>query len=227
MQLWLLDPAGLSDPEAYARAHDMLSPAEVARASRFLREADRHNFLGGRLLARTALGALLSESPRTLDFVLGPHGKPALGTERERRVAFNVSHTRGLVACAVTSVGDIGVDVEVVRSAPLDVAVRFFAPPEIETLRLAPSDEQADTFCRIWTLKEAFVKACGGGLSMGLNAFAVGLTPPAMLRFGAMGDDAAGWHFTLMSPTAAHRLAICVSGTPSEPPDVVTRWLTL
>jgi 4'-phosphopantetheinyl transferase len=179
----------------------MLSPLEIERAGRFAIDADRDGFLAARMLARVALGSMLSESPR------------------------NLSHTPGLVACAETGIGDVGVDVEEVRAAPLDVADRFFSPPEIEALGMTPAHEQSDAFYTLWTLKESFVKARGDGLSMPLDSFAVGLRPPRLMRYGAIRDDASRWHFTCLSPTKTHRLAVCVRGATSQPPSVVATWL--
>jgi 4'-phosphopantetheinyl transferase len=210
----------------YAHASGLLSPPELERASRFLREADRRAFLAGRFLARVALGTLLSEPPRHIEFVLGAHGKPAIRRPpREEPIYFNLSHTRGLVTCAVTRVGDVGVDVEALRVPPADVAERFFAPPEIELLRVTPAEEQSAAFYAIWTLKESFVKARGDGLSVSLDSFAVRCQPPGLLRYGALGEDTERWHFTCVSPTPAHHLALCVRAVPAGPPIVATRWL--
>ena len=93
---------------------------------------------------------------------------------------FNLSHTDGLIACAVTIGREVGVDVEhIQRRLTHDVAGRFFAPREVDDLKALPEDEQQRVFFDYWTLKEAYIKARGFGLALPLGDFAFTLAPPA------------------------------------------------
>jgi 4'-phosphopantetheinyl transferase len=220
----LLDPTALASSAVQDDACALLSSNELERFGRFTHGESARQFLGGRLLARTVLGARLGVSPRDLAFVLGPHGKPDLLPSGHVRVHFNLSHTRGLIALAVTTAGEVGLDVEDCRARRLDIADRFFAPPEIEALRATPESEQTAAFHTLWTLKESFVKARGTGLSLALDSFAVGLYPPRLLPFGVTAADAGRWHFTCLSPTPSHRAAICVHASSALPLAIVPRW---
>ncbi len=108
---------------------------------------------------------------------------------------FNISHTDGLIACAVTIGREVGVDVEHVgRRLTHDVAGRFFAPREVADLRALPDDEQQRVFFDYWTLKEAYIKARGFGLALPLGDFAFKLNPPdapAITFEPALEDDPA------------------------------------
>ncbi|MES1255647.1 MAG: 4'-phosphopantetheinyl transferase superfamily protein [Acidobacteriota bacterium] len=227
IDLWLLDPAALASSAVHNVACALLSAAELERFARFQHVESGRHFLGGRLLARTVLGARLGVAPRDIAFALGPHGKPALALETRPRLHFNLSHTRGLVALAITTAGEVGLDVEDCRARRLDIADRFFAPPEIAALRATPEGEQAAAFHALWTLKESFVKARGTGLSLALDTFAVGLHPPRLLPFGVAATEADQWHFTCLSPTSSHRAAICVHASPARPLPIVSRWFAL
>jgi len=152
--------------------------------------------------------------PRQWAFRIDTGGKPSLvADEGAPLLSFNLSHTPGLVACAIAGGADVGIDVESVDRIVDDrVARRFFSARENAALRRCASDAlRARRFFALWTLKEAYVKAIGQGLSHPLNSvvFTIGdddtiaFTPPA-------GVDADAWHFRLVAPTARHRLAVAV-----------------
>jgi 4'-phosphopantetheinyl transferase len=175
-----------------------LDDGERARAARFVGAQDRIDFIAAHALARALLAAFGGRKAAEWRFAEGLHGKPridaALGCDDLR---FNISHTRGLVACAVTRGHEIGVDVEAwdrLRSGR-DIAARFFTPDEVALIRAAPLAEEAITFFRLWTLKEAVMKATGLGFRLALDAFAVTAEPPSVRFYRDISDDPALWHF--------------------------------
>ncbi|MBL8113616.1 MAG: 4'-phosphopantetheinyl transferase superfamily protein [Acidobacteria bacterium] len=116
---------------------------------------------------RTVLGAWTGTAPEHLVFVDGPHGKPALPGGPE----FNVSHSGDAVLIGVVDGIPIGVDVERVREKPnLDgIARRFFSAPEAAYLESLAPEARTNAFYRLWTLKEALVKAIGTGIAGNLS----------------------------------------------------------
>ena len=88
---------------------------------------------------------------------------------------FNISHSEDRALLAVTTGCEVGVDIEAVRTdwAPDDVARRFFSPHECAWLYALPAEMRRAAFFRIWSRKEAYIKAHGLGLSMGLDSFDV------------------------------------------------------
>jgi len=88
---------------------------------------------------------------------------------------FNLSHTEGMAAIAITHAGKVGIDVERIRRNldPLQMAMRFFSAEESEWLRSQPRDRQFSAFFSCWTAKEAYIKARGGGLAIPLDGFGV------------------------------------------------------
>jgi 4'-phosphopantetheinyl transferase len=212
----LLDPAA---PEAVARIEAYrawMSPDEHARMARLIFERDRRRFLMTRALVRSALSRYATIAPAEWTFTTNVHGRPEI-VDRPRGVPdlrFNLSHTDGLIACAVTIGREIGVDVEHIgRRLTHDIAGRFFAPREVRDLRALPADEQSKVFFDYWTLKEAYIKARGFGLALPLADFAFTLAPPSLpaITFEpALEDDPATWQFGQDWPTPHHRLGLAV-----------------
>lgn len=208
--------AGAGD-EVVAALSTLLSDGELARAARFVRSVDRDTFVIARALVRTTLSAYGPTAPRAWRFETNTHGCPFVVAAQAGtpRLTFNLSHTTGLVALAVTRGRLVGVDVERVdRVVREDVAGRHFAPDEVRDLRALPGDAQPRAFFEYWTLKEAYIKARGMGLAIPLADFAFTLAPPAapVIRFVEGFDDHPGrWQFWQAWPTPEHRLALAVT----------------
>jgi hypothetical protein len=140
-------------------------------------------------------------------FDAGASGKPEIDRAFQRsRLRFNMSHTTGLVVCAAGLDNEIGVDVEANDhlNSELELAEHFFAPEEISLLRGAIESERRHIFLRIWTLKEAYIKATGLGLACPLNSFAITLDPIG-IRFGVgILDDPRNWPHAMASRTTSN-----------------------
>jgi 4'-phosphopantetheinyl transferase len=153
--------------------HGFLDSAEQARAARFLVADARQQYIISHAFLRIALGQYLQITPQAVRFRITANNKPEL--DDGRGLHFNLSHTQGTAAIAVTRSRHVGMDVEKIRDNlnPLELATRFFSPQECEWLRSRPVPEHLASFFACWTAKEAYIKACGEGLSMGLSGFAV------------------------------------------------------
>ncbi len=214
------DPAGVS---ALRRT---LSDDELTRADRFHFAKHRERFIAARGLLRRILGLYLGVESQTLRFVYGDHGKPFLAPELAAcGVHFNASHSRDLALFAVTRDRDIGIDVERVRPdvACTQLATRFFAPGEVQTLRSLPVDAQREAFFRCWTRKEAFIKAKGEGFSLPLDQFEVSLAPGApatLLRTEWDPLESDRWSLSEISPGPGFVGALAVEGALPE----TRRW---
>lgn len=162
----------------FASLLQILDDAEQEHAARFHFDADRHSYIAAHGLLRLLIGAWTGRPAAQLAFNAGPYGKPGLV---RGGAAFNLSHTRGMVAVAISPQGDVGVDVEqsgASRDPELDIADRWFSPDEVAQIGAEAEDaDKRERFMRIWNLKEAVIKATGRGLSQELTGFTV--TPPA------------------------------------------------
>ena len=212
VRLYLLDEPTTLPAAKLQQFSTWLSDDERQRWLRFHHADDRQRFLLARALVRSVLGAMLQQSPDRVQFSRNHHGKPELRQPGVPPLRFNVSHTRGLLALAVTVVDDIGVDVEsMARDVEmLSLAERFFAASETAMLRSLPPPELRENFFRLWTLKEAWVKARGLGLQFGLDAFSIGFSVdgcPVLLE----GDDDARWSLLSCAHGGSFRLAVAVN----------------
>ena len=170
IHVWHTD-LGAEEP-AVERLYTLLDHAEQKRASRFLVPEPRTQFIISRAFLRIALGHYLGIEPPEVKFCTGEQGKPELANGG---LQFNLSHTEGVAAIAITRAGKVGIDVERIRRnlEPLQMAARFFSARESEWLRSQSKDRQFAAFFSCWTAKEAYIKARGGGLSIPLDSFGV------------------------------------------------------
>lgn len=172
VHVWYTD---LSEQEnQLEQRSSLLDSAERERAARFLVTGARDQFVMSRSFLRIVLGKYLGVDAAELRFQLAGNGKPELP---ESGLYFNLSHTEGTTAMAVTRAGRVGVDVERIREnlKPLELAERFFSSKEVEWLKSQPAAEQFSAFFACWAAKESYIKGWGEGLSMPLQEF--GLIP--------------------------------------------------
>lgn len=124
-----------------------------------------------RQATRAILARYLDLSPATLQFICGPFGKPEL---RGSPLSFSVSHRDDRALLAVAAQGRLGVDLEARRPLPeLDGICAMLHPAERTLIAQASASEHEDLFYRIWTRKEAALKAVGTGLALGLDGISV------------------------------------------------------
>lgn len=196
----------------------LLSPDEKARRDRFVGKHLQDAFTISRGALRIVLGRALSLKPNALQFSYGRYGKPRL--EHSSSLHFNSSHTRELVACAVTEGCEIGIDIEKIESLPdaEAIAQSYFCPEELADLHtLQSKEEQQAAFYRCWTRKEAYLKAIGTGLSTDLNSFGVTLLPdtkPAFIHVGHSHEEAKHWTLQDLGPIPGHSSAIAYRDQP-------------
>ena len=172
--LWLAGPAGPGRvPE---HLWNTLSRGEKDRASRFHRAEDRALFALTRGTLRCLLSAATGVSAEEIGFAEGPYGKPCLaGTHGPH---FNVSHSGCWALIGFSGSRDIGVDIECMRAAggELDLARSFFSAAEYHSLEGLTNAMLLSSFYKIWTCKEAVLKAHGAGITEHLKDFSVELT---------------------------------------------------
>ncbi len=221
VHVWLAWAERFADPALEPRLASVMTTEERAKQQRFIRPADRLLQLIARALVRTLLSSYAGVQPADWRFGAGRHGKPFLvGPAANLQIAFNLSHTRGLVAAAFTTGAEVGVDVEGLgrRTATMDVARRFFAHTEVAALERAPETEREAMFFAFWTLKEAYLKVRGLGLSVPLGAFAFDLTtePPRVSFEPPIDDRPDRWQFARRVPGPLHRLAVAVERRPDR-----------
>lgn len=203
---WSLEADSLS----FEAAEALLSDGENARGRAFVTAALRHRFVVGRARLRSLLGGHLGLDPRALVFVQNAFGKPRLADRPF--VHFSLSHSGDRAVLAVSERHEMGIDIERVRPLDhLDLARRYFHPNEVAAIEgVRSTEEQLMAFFRIWTLKEAVVKAIGKGLSIPLDTFEVQIvTSPPTIVLAPDGAPQAWW---LHQATGSYCFALAVPG---------------
>jgi 4'-phosphopantetheinyl transferase len=208
VHLWRagLDPS----PEKLLECRRLLSEDEIERADRLLRDEHRRHFTVARGLLRRLLGGYLQVAPEDLRFAYALGGRPFLMGKFSLPVPdFNLAHSGGTALFAFGMEREVGVDVELLRAGVDEAAIakRYFHPQEAEALLALPDSERRPEFFRLWTRKEAYLKAGGEGMS----GFARRPEDDAKYRLLPI-EIGAGWAAALAysGPPAKLRLLDCV-----------------
>lgn len=223
VDVWLVDPEALSR-DHYTRLESLQTDEERARQARYAFDHLRRDFAITRGLVREVLTAYApSMDPRAWRFEVGENGKPSPRFPPDvAPFAMNVSHTRGLIGVAIAG-QEVGMDVETLeRRAPLEVADRYFAAEEIRKLHALPEEARAHRFFTLWTLKEAWLKAIGTGITHSLSSICLDVDrEPPTATFSE--DSPPGqWRFARFSPGAHHLGAVSMGA--DAPLTVRLRW---
>lgn len=237
IDIWLTYYDEIVDDRQLARLRLLLSDDEVAQEGRFYFADDRKRYLVTRAMVRMVLSRYARIAPEHWAFSKNAYGRPAIAdaiVEAEaqaRGLSFNLSHTRGLIALAVTRGRELGIDVENIatRAVSLDVAERFFSPIEVAELACVAADRQQDRFFEYWTLKESYIKARGMGLSLPLDRFSFSFPHHSTVSLSIdpdLQDRADRWSFWQYRPTADYLMAVCAERCIDHTPVISMRKFT-
>lgn len=199
VHLWVADPSLMENANVQTACRELLSMEEVQRCGKFMQERDQSLYLTAHAMLRRVLSSYENRRATEWQFVTGQYGKPELvAAQADSGLQFNLSHTPGKVACAVCRDVPIGVDVESLERNMnlLALAERYFSQQETEALQALPTAQQKQRFIQYWTLKEAYIKAIGGGMSIPLDSFSM-LLPADTLDYEQLEED------QIKSPSAA------------------------
>ncbi|MFG1365634.1 4'-phosphopantetheinyl transferase family protein [Xanthobacter versatilis] len=200
------------------RQHVMacLSPEEEARRRAFAFPRDRDMFLLAHGVMRLALGRVMGVGPRDLAFTRDAYGKPFLAGPFEAGPGFSLSHSGQAIAIAIARAPQVGVDVEAHgREVPLEAMAMVMADAEVADLAASGGSARRKAFA-YWTLREAFAKAVGLGLSLPRNAVSfrlggqgpAGEGAPAVAHLSEQFGTAGDWHLHQCDLGPDHILAV-------------------
>ena len=222
--------ASLNPPMCHVeRLTGLLSDAEHVRAAQFYFERDRSRFITRRGVLRIILGRYLAVRPDRVELCQDAAGKPALAPPwASAGLEISLSHSRGLGLCAVTLDRRVGIDIERVRTVRNadEVAGRVFSLREYATFLALPREQRQAAFFCGWTRKEAYLKACGEGLSRPLDQVDVSLVPFEPARpLSVQGDlqAASRWSLLQLAPAPGYMAALASEGA-NVPPLRCLQW---
>lgn len=214
VELWIAAPAPLVARFDAAGALGGLDDADRAHVQRFRQARHRELAQASRLLQRLALGAVAGCSPVALRFAREPGGRPRVeAPDAARPLAFSAANTEGLVACAVSRRGPLGLDVEP-RDAPLptELVEGCLTATERAALLALPEAARGARFRRLWTLKEAYLKATGRGIDAPLDRIGFLLDDDPPRGDAAAADPGpARWWFHEVDGAPAHCISLCTA----------------
>ncbi|NCO76739.1 MAG: 4'-phosphopantetheinyl transferase superfamily protein [Cyanobacteria bacterium] len=156
--------------EKINKFRDILSLDELEKANRFSLDKLKDSYQINRGYLRIILGNYLNIKPEEICFSYNQKGKPLLKGEIINKINFNLSHKNNYTVYALSK-NNIGIDLEQINDkvAIENIARRFFCQCEFNYLNNLPKREKPEYFFKLWTIKEAYLKAIGEGLSGGLD----------------------------------------------------------
>jgi len=213
--LWYAYPDDLLAEGMVEACASLMTGDERLRWQSFHFDRNRREYLATRVLVRTALSHVLPHLPATWRFSRNAYGKPMV--DPECGFSFSLSNSLGLVACLIGESVEVGLDVESYERAQeiTELASEVFSPLELAQLEELRGPERLDRALSLWTLKEAYIKARGMGLSLPLQQFSFvfgGVEGVRLELDPCLGDEAARWRFCLIEH-AGHRVALMTTQT--------------
>ena len=171
VDLWFIKPDLLSTQHAQT-LQKILSPIEAEHLLQFKNKNAQFVNLITRAISRLILSKYTDTEAEKLSFVRTSLGKPSLEANKNS-ISFNLSHNNQLIVMAVCVNDNIGCDIEnPARKVNItSITRRYFSNEERNEITQLGEIQQRQRFFQYWTLKEAFVKATGKGISLGLDSF--------------------------------------------------------
>ncbi len=177
----------LSDPQALA----ILSQSELAQFDKFRYHRDRLAYFAKRLLIRNVLCKYAVVTPEAWKFTANEHGLPMLSAEHKvDHLHFNLSRTTDLAVCAISKHGSIGIDVEDITGPDItELSTTILSVKEHRKLQRLPARERGFAMLRYWTLKEAYAKCRGVGLSLPISESCFDYEDPESVHMTVLSDS--------------------------------------
>jgi 4'-phosphopantetheinyl transferase len=161
--------------EQIQKLSQYLNDREHQRAAKFINPLHRDRWTVARGSLRQILSQYVDLTPEQIVFSYGAQGKPEI---EGNPIQFNLSHSHDRAVCAISAKYPVGIDLEYIH--PIDAAGlvdRFFSRSEQAIFHALPVSQQQAAFFHAWTQKEAYLKACGTGLSTPLDRIEVSIDP--------------------------------------------------
>lgn len=219
IHLWFCYNDNIYNSKLLEQYKNLLNHEERDQQKRFHFAKHRHQYLLTRAMVRSVLSLYADDiKPEKWEFKKNDYGKPFISNSPLKiPLHFNISHTDGLIVMAVSLNHNIGVDIEYLPrpGKMLDIASSFFSPSEVKELFELPVEKQRNRFFDLWTLKEAYIKACGMGLSIPLNHFSYSFSSQGKISIGfapERNDQPELWQFWQIHPNTNYKISMALKG---------------
>lgn len=160
------------------------------------------------------LGGYLGVPAAAVRLVEGEHGRPELAEPEQAWLQFNWSHSGDAALVALARGMTPGIDLERLRprARAMQIAERFFHPMETAALAALDTAEREHAFLRLWTGKEAVLKAMGCGISFGLDRLQLAVAPATPRVLALQGDDPQHWQLHAVQVDAGYVASVAWRG---------------
>jgi len=225
IHVWFTFIDEVRDSQLIDEYKKMMPADDLSRMEKYYHQRHRIRFLTGRALVRTVLSTYTGIDPERLIFSRTALGRPYLQNDNVNdRLQFSISYSEGIVAFALVSDGDIGIDVEY-ETADIncrEIAEHHFSAVEFQQLSRLPEDQLKTRFFQYWTLKESYIKARGYGMTIALDSFSILFPQTGGDQISIMplaeesGRDRTHWHFKTMLPGPRYQGALALRSESEE-----------
>jgi 4'-phosphopantetheinyl transferase len=226
VHIWIVNPQQITvTPDLYK----LLSSVEQEKVQRYRLDKAKHTALITRIFIRLLLSQYAELTPQQWQFNIGKLGKPEI-KNAPIPLRFNLSHNNDLIICAICLTKDIGCDIEnLSRKINVNaIAKRFFSCSEYQLIKATPAQ-----FFEYWTLKEAFVKSTGLGISQGLETFSFEIHASKekqsndnislVFNDGCKEKVPQNWYHSLLFPDNKHCIGLSINNKKKTDKKPITR----
>jgi len=219
INLWVVDIEDFSYEELLSLTSGWLSKQDLQRVERYQFLEHKKQLLMGRYLTRTVLSRYGQFSAGDWRFENNEYGKPSIASalleEMVEPLFFNLSHSQNKLVLAVARHEFLGVDIEygLKPRRVEEIANRYFSNSEIEGFSGLEKSQMQKRFYDLWSLKEAYIKACGMGLAIPLNHFSFSFQSERKVEIKfhkQRPDDSALWQFWKIESEPGYHLSLAV-----------------
>lgn len=213
VDVWYLRTDAISPAELIDRALGLISRSERERYERFVFDKHKHEYLATRWLVRDVLSKYSGKKPGDLTFTPNDFGRPLLDDAGDLR--FNVTNTLSLIACCVRGDGrEVGIDAEPLFRGKEVISIAttvFMGREQRALLELRDAAQRERRAVELWTLKEAYMKARGMGMSIPPDRFEVidESSGRALVFHDPITDDPNRWTLKTFE-LEEHVLSLCI-----------------
>ncbi len=177
----------------------LLNKYEREKLANYTRQDLQQKYINVRGILRIILAPYLNCMPQQIIIKTGKYGKPFVSDKSDEPVQFNLSHTGNEFAIVVSNCSEVGVDIEQCkkRKSLQALVEKCFSDQEANYWNALPEEQKTGMFFRFWVRKEAFVKAVGRGIGLGLNQCSI--NPEKLNSFTLIPEDyglASDWKIT-------------------------------
>jgi 4'-phosphopantetheinyl transferase len=197
------------NPQQVDEFDRVLTTQERQRAAKFINPLHGSRWIVARGYLRHILSQYLNITPAEIVFSYGKQGKPAV---EGKELQFNLSHSGDRAVYAISAKYPVGIDLEFIHPLPAaDLVDRFFSVNEQAIFYSLPVEIQQAAFFHAWTQKEAYLKACGTGLSTPLDQIEVSIDPRTSAEV-VIAPIAGIWQIEKLAISTEYAGAIVIGG---------------